>query len=244
MNEQARQEVPQRGRQGGAAGPIRWPTRSRWPRTTAFAKFDETLEIAMRLGVDPKHADQMVRGTVVLPHGTRQDGCASWCSPPGEKIKEAEEAGADFVGGEELAKKIEGGWLDFDAVVATPDMMRVVGRLGHVLGPRGLMPNPKTGTVTADVAKAITEIKAGKVEFRVDKTGIVQAPSARRRSAPSSSQENAEALIHAVLQGQAGGGQGQVREVGDHLVDHGSRASASTRTRSTMARGVRRAPWR
>src|ERR1051325_11550914 len=140
-----------------------------------FAKFNETIEVHMRLGVDPKHADQMVRGTVVLPHGlgkvTRVLVFAS-----GEKIKEAEDAGADHVGGDDLAKKIEGGWLDFDAVVATPDMMRVVGRLGKVLGPRGLMPNPKAGTVTLDVAKAVQEIKAGKVEFRVDKTGIIHAP--------------------------------------------------------------------
>ncbi|RPH56985.1 50S ribosomal protein L1, partial [bacterium] len=139
-------------------------------KEASFAKFDETLEIAMRLGVDPKHADQMVRGTVVLPHGLGKTARVLVFAS-GEKIREAEEAGADHVGGEELAKKIEGGWLDFDAVVATPDMMRVVGRLGKVLGPRGLMPNPKAGTVSLDVAKAVQEIKAGKVEFRVDKTG-------------------------------------------------------------------------
>ena len=165
----------------------------------------------MRLGVDPKHADQMVRGTVVLPHGLGQDGRASWSSRSGEKIREAEEAGADHVGGEELAKKIEGGWLDFDAVVATPDMMRVVGRLGKVLGPRGLMPNPKTGTVTADVAKAVTEIKAGKVEFRVDKTGIMHAPVGKLSFGAEQLQENADALDRRGHQGQAGGGQGQVR---------------------------------
>ncbi len=133
-----------------------------------FAKFDETVELTARLGVDPKHADQMVRGTVVLPHGTGKT-LRILVFASGDKLREAEEAGADFVGGDELAKKVEGGWLDFDAIVATPDMMRVVGRLGRVLGPRGLMPNPKTGTVTMDVAKAVTEIKGGKIEFRADK---------------------------------------------------------------------------
>lgn len=165
---------------------------------TAFAKFDETIEIAMRLGVDPKHADQMVRGTVVLPHGTGK-AMRILVFAAGEKIKEAEEAGAEYVGGEELAKKIEGGWLDFEAVVAAPDMMRVVGRLGKVLGPRGLMPNPKTGTVTPDVAKAVQEIKAGKVEFRVDKTGIVHAPFGRRSFGAEKLLDNAQALISAVV---------------------------------------------
>lgn len=165
---------------------------------TAFAKFDETVEIAMRLGVDPKHADQMVRGTVVLPHGTGKT-MRILVFAAGEKIKEAEEAGAEFVGGEELAKKIEGGWLDFEAVVAAPDMMRVVGRLGKILGPRGLMPNPKTGTVTPEVAKAVQEIKAGKVEFRVDKTGIVHAPFGRRSFGAEKLLANAEALISAVV---------------------------------------------
>ena len=141
----------------------------------AFAKFDETVELAMRLGVDPKHADQMVRGTVVLPHGTGKTKRVLVFAA-GEKIKEAEDAGADYVGGDDLVKKIQDGWVDFDAVIATPDMMRAVGQLGKVLGPRGLMPNPKTGTVTFDVAKAVQEIKAGKVEFRVDKTGIIHVP--------------------------------------------------------------------
>ena len=140
-----------------------------------FAKFDETVELTLRLGVDPKHADQMVRGTVVLPHGLGKTKRVLAIAG-GEKQKEAQEAGADIVGGEELVEKIQGGWIDFDAVVATPDMMRAVGRLGKVLGPRGLMPNPKTGTVTVDIAKAVREIKAGKVEFRVDKTGIIHAP--------------------------------------------------------------------
>src|SRR5256712_11404543 len=140
-----------------------------------FAKFDETVEITMRLGVDPKHADQMVRGTVVLPHGLGKSKRVLAIAG-GEKQKEAADAGADMVGGEEMVEKIQGGFMDFDAVVATPDMMRAVGKLGKVLGPRGLMPNPKTGTVTTDIAKAVKEIKAGKVEFRVDKTGIIHAP--------------------------------------------------------------------
>jgi large subunit ribosomal protein L1 len=164
----------------------------------AFAKFDETLEIALRLGVDPKHADQMVRGTVVLPHGLGRSARVLVFAQ-GEKIREAEEAGADHVGGDELAKKIEGGWLDFEAVVATPDMMRVVGRLGKVLGPRGLMPNPKTGTVTADVTKAVREIKAGKVEFRVDKTGIIHAPFGKRSFGAEKLTENALALVNAIV---------------------------------------------
>jgi large subunit ribosomal protein L1 len=133
-----------------------------------FAKFDETVEVAMRLGVDPKHADQMVRGTVVLPHGLGKSKKVLAIAGA-DKQKEAQEAGADFVGGDDVVEKILGGWVDFDAVVATPDMMRAVGRLGKVLGPRGLMPNPKTGTVTPDVAKAVSDIKGGKIEFRVDR---------------------------------------------------------------------------
>ena len=135
-----------------------------------YAKFDETVELTARLGVDPKHADQMVRGTVVLPHGLGKTKRVLAIAG-GEKQKEAQEAGADFVGGEEVVERINGGWTDFDALVATPDMMRAVGRLGKVLGPRGLMPNPKTGTVTMDTAKAVTDIKGGKIEFRVDKHG-------------------------------------------------------------------------
>ncbi|KAB2969924.1 MAG: 50S ribosomal protein L1 [Thermoanaerobaculia bacterium] len=175
---------------------------------TAYAKFDETVDIAMRLGVDPKHADQMVRGTVVLPHGLGRSARVLVFAQ-GEKIKEAEEAGADFVGGDEMAKKIEGGWLDFEAVVATPDMMRVVGRLGKVLGPRGLMPNPKTGTVTADVAKAIQEIKAGKVEFRVDKTGIIHAPFGKRSFGAEKLHDNAQALVAAVLKAKPAAAKGK-----------------------------------
>jgi large subunit ribosomal protein L1 len=175
---------------------------------TSYAKFDETVEIAMRLGVDPKHADQMVRGTVLLPHGLGRTARVLVFAQ-GEKIKEAEDAGADFVGGDELAKKIEGGWLDFESVVATPDMMRVVGRLGKVLGPRGLMPNPKTGTVTPDVARAIQEIKAGKVEFRVDKTGIIHAPFGKRSFGPEKLAENAHALVAAVLKAKPAAAKGK-----------------------------------
>jgi large subunit ribosomal protein L1 len=173
-----------------------------------YAKFDETLEVAMRLGVDPKHADQMVRGTVVLPHGL---GTVSrvLVFASGEKIREAEEAGADHVGGEELAKRIEGGWLDFDSVVATPDMMRVVGRLGKVLGPRGLMPNPKAGTVTLDVAKAVQEIKAGKVEFRVDKTGIIHAPVGKSSFTATNLIANAHALVDSIVKAKPAAAKGK-----------------------------------
>ena len=177
-------------------------------RDASFVKFDETLEIAMRLGVDPKHADQMVRGTVVLPHGLGKTSRVLVFAS-GEKLREAEEAGADVVGGDELAKRIEGGWLEFDSVVATPDMMRVVGRLGKVLGPRGLMPNPKAGTVTLDVAKAVQEIKAGKVEFRVDKTGIIHAPVGKLSFGTDRLWENAEALIGAVLKAKPSAAKGK-----------------------------------
>src|SRR3954467_2181238 len=163
-----------------------------------FAKFDETVELTLRLGVDPKHADQMVRGTVVLPHGLgRTKRVLAIAS--GEKQREAQEAGADIVAGEEVVEKIMGGWVDFDAVVATPDMMRAVGRLGQVLGPRGLMPNPKTGTVTTDIAKAAREIKAGKVEFRVDKTGIVHAPIGKWSFETAKLVANAHALVDSVV---------------------------------------------
>ncbi len=175
---------------------------------TAYAKFDESVEIALRLGVDPKHADQMVRGTVVLPHGLGRTARVLVFAQ-GEKVKEAEEAGADVVGGDELAKKIEGGWLEFEAVVSTPDMMRVVGRLGKVLGPRGLMPNPKTGTVTTDVARAVREIKAGKVEFRVDKTGIIHAPFGKRSFGAEKLIENAQALVAAVVKAKPAAAKGR-----------------------------------
>jgi len=162
------------------------------------AGFEETMEIALLLGVDPKHADQMVRGTVVLPHGTGATKKVLVIAT-GEKLKEAEASGADHVGGPEVVAKIQGGWLDFDAVVATPDTMKDVGRLGKVLGPKGLMPNPKTGTVTFDVAKAVQEIKAGKVEFRVDKTSIIHVPFGRSSFPEKNLLENARALVGAVM---------------------------------------------
>ena len=144
-------------------------------KKTATAKFDETVEFAVKLGVDPKHADQQVRGAVVLPHGTGKTNRVLVFAK-GEKLKEAEAAGADYAGAEELVTKIQGGWADFDVAVATPDMMGLVGRLGKILGPKGLMPNPKVGTVTLDVARAINEIKAGKIEYRTDKAGNIHAP--------------------------------------------------------------------
>jgi large subunit ribosomal protein L1 len=173
-----------------------------------FTKFDETVEMALRLGVDPKHADQMVRGTVVLPHGLGKSKRVLVIAGA-EKQKEAEEAGADLVGGEEVVEKIQGGWLDFDAVVATPDMMRAVGRLGKVLGPRGLMPNPKTGTVTTDISKAVREIKAGKVEFRVDKTGIVHAPIGKLSFESDRLLANAHALVDSVVKAKPSAAKGK-----------------------------------
>jgi large subunit ribosomal protein L1 len=174
----------------------------------AFAKFNETVEISMKLGVDPKHADQMVRGTVVLPNGLGRSKRVIVIAS-GEKVKEARDAGADEVGGEDIVERIAGGWMDFDAVVATPDMMRSVGKLGKVLGPRGLMPNPKTGTVSFDVAKAVQEIKAGKVEFRVDKTGIVHAPCGKIQFDEKNLYENAKALIDAVIRAKPASSKGK-----------------------------------
>jgi large subunit ribosomal protein L1 len=164
-----------------------------------FAKFDETVELHMRLGVDPKHADQMVRGTVVLPNGLGKSKRVLVIAS-GDKQREAQEAGADLVGGEDMVAKIQKeSWTDFDAMIATPDMMRSVGKLGKILGPRGLMPNPKTGTVTMDVARAVNEIKAGKVEFRVDKTGVLHVPVGKVSFQQTKLFENAQALIQAVL---------------------------------------------
>ncbi|HEY8549400.1 MAG TPA: 50S ribosomal protein L1 [Vicinamibacterales bacterium] len=173
-----------------------------------YTKFDETVEMALRLGVDPKHADQMVRGTVVLPHGLGKTKRVLVIAGP-DKQREAEEAGADTVAGEEIVDRIQGGWLEFDAVVATPDMMRAVGRLGKVLGPRGLMPNPKTGTVTTEVAKAVREIKAGKVEFRVDKTGIVHAPIGKSSFPADRLLANAHALVDSVVKAKPSAAKGK-----------------------------------
>ncbi|MBK7707531.1 MAG: 50S ribosomal protein L1 [Acidobacteria bacterium] len=165
----------------------------------AFAKFDETVELTMWLGVDPRKADQMVRGTVVLPNGLGGKAKVVVVVAQGDKIREAEEAGADFAGGEDIVDRIKGGWLDFDALIATPDMMGKIGALGKVLGPRGLMPNPKTGTVTMDVKTAIEETKAGKVEYRVDKTGVIHSPVGKVSFDAEKLLENTRVLINAVI---------------------------------------------
>ncbi|MFL5455601.1 MAG: 50S ribosomal protein L1, partial [Myxococcales bacterium] len=164
---------------------------------TAKKKFDETVDVAIRLGVDPKHADQMVRGAVVLPHGIGKTVRIAVFAK-GDKAREAQEAGADTVGAEDLAAKVQEGWLDFDVAIATPDMMGVVGRLGKVLGPRGLMPNPKVGTVTADVTRAVREAKAGKVEFRVEKAGIVHVPFGKASFDPEKLKANFNAIIEVI----------------------------------------------
>jgi large subunit ribosomal protein L1 len=173
-----------------------------------YTKFDETVELSVRLGVDPKHSDQMVRGTVVLPHGLGKSKRVLVIAGA-DKQREAREAGADETGGEELVERIMGGWTDFDAVVATPDMMRAVGKLGKVLGPRGLMPNPKTGTVTVDVTKAVQEIKAGKVEFRVDKAGVVHAPIGKISFASERLVANAHALMETIVKAKPSAAKGK-----------------------------------
>ena len=176
---------------------------------TSKAKFDETIELSVRLGVDPRHADQQVRGAVVLPHGTGKE-VKVLVFAKGEKAKEAENAGADFVGAEELVDKIQKeNWFDFDVVVATPDMMGVVGRLGKVLGPKGLMPNPKSGTVTFDVAKAIAEIKAGKVEYRVDKTAIIHVPIGKKSFGAEKLTDNFKVLMEAIIKAKPSAAKGQ-----------------------------------
>ncbi|HKP87739.1 MAG TPA: 50S ribosomal protein L1 [Blastocatellia bacterium] len=177
-------------------------------KKVAFAKFDETVELAMTLGVDPRKADQMVRGTVVLPHGLGKTKRVVVIASP-EKMQEAKDAGADEVGGDDIVARIKGGWLDFDALIATPDMMRSVGQLGKILGPRGLMPNPKTGTVTADVARAVQETKAGKVEFRVDKTGVIHAPVGKVSFDAERLTENTRSLIDAVMRAKPSASKGK-----------------------------------
>jgi len=174
----------------------------------AFAKFDETVEVALRLGVNPKHADQMVRGTVILPHGLGGKSKRVLVIATGDKAREAEEAGADYVGGDDMVAKIQEGWLDFDAVVATPEMMKSMGRLGKILGPRGLMPNPKTGTVTFDVGKAVSEAKAGKVEFRVEKAGIVHAQVGKRSFGEPELAGNVKSLVGALVKAKPSAAKG------------------------------------
>lgn len=177
------------------------------------AKFEETVELAARLGVDPRHADQIVRGTVVLPHGTGRTVNVTVIAQ-GDKQREAEDAGADVVGGKEIVEKIQGGWLETDVIIATPDMMSEVGKLGRVLGPRGLMPNPKSGTVTFDVAKAVSDVKAGKIEFRTDKTGNIHVPVGKRSFSKDQLVENIEIFMEMIVRAKPSTSKGQyVRSV-------------------------------
>lgn len=177
-------------------------------KDVAWVKFDETLDMAIRLGVDPRHSDQMVRGAVVLPHGTGKSAKIAVFAK-GEKEKEAKDAGADYVGAEDLAEKINSGWMDFDYAVATPDVMGIVGKLGKILGPRGLMPNPKLGTVTFDVGKAVREIRSGKVEYRVDKTAIVHVPAGRLSFDTRKLYENALAIMESIIKAKPASSKGQ-----------------------------------
>jgi large subunit ribosomal protein L1 len=177
-------------------------------KNTAFAKFDETVDAAIKLGVDPRHADQMVRGSVTLPHGTGKQ-VKVLVFAKGDKAKEAQEAGADYVGDSDLVSKIQGGWFDFDKVVATPDMMAEVGKLGKVLGPRGLMPNPKVGTVTNDVKKVVTDLKAGMIQYRVDKAGIVHAPVGKKSFETKKLVENFMVLLESLVKAKPASAKGQ-----------------------------------
>jgi large subunit ribosomal protein L1 len=190
------------------ARPYRLEEAAELLRKAHFAKFDETVELVLNLGVDPKQSDQMVRGTVVLPHGLGKSKRVLVIAS-GDKQREAQDAGADFVGGEDMVQKIQEGWTDFEAVIATPDMMKSAGRLGKVLGPRGLMPNPKTGTVTFEIAKAVQEVKAGKVEFRLDKTGIIHSPVGKISFTAKNLAGNAQALLAAIIKAKPAAAKGK-----------------------------------
>jgi large subunit ribosomal protein L1 len=190
------------------ARPYRLEEAAELLRKAHFAKFDETVELVLNLGVDPKQSDQMVRGTVLLPHGLGKSKRVLVIAS-GEKVREAQDAGADFVGGEDMVQKIQEGWTDFEAVIATPDMMKSAGRLGKVLGPRGLMPNPKTGTVTFEIAKAVQEVKAGKVEFRLDKTGIIHSPVGKISFTAQNLAGNAQALLAAIIKAKPAAAKGK-----------------------------------
>jgi len=190
------------------ARPYRLEEAAELLRKAHFVKFDETVELVLNLGVDPKQSDQMVRGTVVLPHGLGKSKRVLVIAS-GDKQREAQDAGADFVGGEDMVQKIQEGWTDFEAVIATPDMMKSAGRLGKVLGPRGLMPNPKTGTVTFEVAKAVQEVKAGKVEFRLDKTGIIHSPVGKISFTAKNLAGNAQALLAAIIKAKPAAAKGK-----------------------------------